>query len=214
VGNPPSAALRAYVDEHHQPGEAYTTPVDYGTGLEHGLACICGADWGEDSRNDGCEERLALLAIADQIDAANAVRTHVEADRDALRAVVDRIKAKCSDMKEPGTSFFDPYAAIVIEKLIDGDGAPANVEDLDRREFAHRRWLAERDAWARTRVAEEIASYCDGRVRAFGDQLAAGVLPEHSTAVRAAWDAAARVARQHAAAPMTDLSNSDDKRCA
>jgi hypothetical protein len=64
----PSAALRALVDQHHQPGNAFTAPTDYGTGVEHGLACICGADWAEDAGNDGCAERLTLLAIADEID--------------------------------------------------------------------------------------------------------------------------------------------------
>jgi hypothetical protein len=62
--------LRAFADRHHQPGEGYAQLVDYGTGTEYGLACTCGADWGESERYDGCEERLEILAEADRIEAS------------------------------------------------------------------------------------------------------------------------------------------------
>jgi hypothetical protein len=60
--------LRAFADRHHQRGEGYAQQVDYGTGTEYSQACICGADWGENERYDGCTERLEILAEADRIE--------------------------------------------------------------------------------------------------------------------------------------------------
>lgn len=64
-------------------------------------------------------------------------------------------------------------------------------------------WLIDRGhAAGRAQAANEIAAHCDDRVRAFSEQVAAGVLAEFSRAVAVAWEAAARVARQHAAEPV------------
>jgi len=58
------AVLRAYADAEHHFGEGVAQRVDYGTGVEFGGVCVCGASWGE----DGCTERERLLAVAAEIE--------------------------------------------------------------------------------------------------------------------------------------------------
>lgn len=65
-----AAALREYADRHHHFGEAYTTVTDYGTGVEHGASCACGAEWyNHDDGIEGGDERHQLLTDAAAIEA-------------------------------------------------------------------------------------------------------------------------------------------------
>jgi hypothetical protein len=77
-----AAVLRAYADAEHHFGEGIRQPVDYGTGWEHDAVCVCGASWGE----DGCTERERLLAVAAEIENAQAVDKAVDNERSTAGA--------------------------------------------------------------------------------------------------------------------------------
>jgi hypothetical protein len=79
-------------------------------------------------------ESLAIGDLSDEERAAFVAQSSTQAD-----ATIARIRAKCADMKEPGASFFDPFAATVIEQIIDGTyPTPVDADDLDRRIAAHK----------------------------------------------------------------------------
>lgn len=74
------AVLRAHADAEHRFGEGIRQSVDYGTGWEDDAVCVCGASWGE----GGCTERERLLAVASEIESAQAVDNPVDNERSAL----------------------------------------------------------------------------------------------------------------------------------